>query len=160
MSTLVVYFSATGTTRQVADKLGRAIGAPVEEIKPNPPFTAADLDWNNPSSRSSKQHRDRSMRPAIVQPAPDASNYDTILVGYPLWWETAPREVRTWLESQDLASKTIATFATSASSIRGANGVQLHDSAPNAHWVDGERFTPSTSEKQLEAWADRVQSAQ
>ncbi|MEE1295761.1 MAG: flavodoxin [Bifidobacterium sp.] len=159
MSTLIVYFSATGTTRRVAEKLSAAIDAPAEEIKAEPPFTAADLDWNDPSSRCSKEHADRSMRPAIQQPAPDASGYDTVLLGYPLWWETAPREVRTWLESQDWSGKTIATFATSSMSVRGADGTQLHDSAPAAHWVDGRRFTPSTPEIELRNWAESVEAA-
>lgn len=152
---LVVYITGTGTTRRVAEHLASAIGADLQEIIPDPPFTGADLDWTNPNSRSSRQHADRSMRPAIAT-NPSIDGYSEILVGYPLWWDTAPREVRTWLESHDFAGKTLTTFATSSSSTRGALGEQLHDSAPNAHWVDGRRFDTNASEAELKAWADSI----
>ncbi|WP_242357558.1 flavodoxin [Bifidobacterium pseudolongum] len=152
---LVVYITGTGTTRRVAEHLASAIGADLQEIIPDPPFTGADLDWTNPNSRSSRQHADRSMRPAIAT-NPSIDGYSEILVGYPLWWDTAPREVRTWLESHDFAGKTLTTFATSSSSTRGALGEQLHDSAPNAHWVDGRRFDANASEAELKAWADSI----
>ena len=152
---LVAYITGTGNIRQVAEHLAAAIGADLQEIVPNPPFTGADLDWTNPNSRSSRQHANRSMRPAIAT-NPSINGYDKIFVGYPLWWDTAPREVRTWLESHDFAGKTITTFATSSSSTRGALGTQLHDSAPNAHWVDGRRFDVHANEAELKAWADSI----
>ena len=124
---LVVYISATGTTRRVAQNLAKAIDADLAEIVPVPPFTAQDIDWTDPTSRASRQHADRAMRPPISA-SPSADGYDEIFVGYPLWWDTAPREVRTWLESHDFTGKTITTFATSSSSTRGALGEQLHDS--------------------------------
>ena len=93
------------------------------------------------------------MRPELASPV-DVSDYDVVFVGYPLWWETAPRVVRTFLESADWAGKTIVTFATSGSSTRGADGVQLHDSAPAAHWVPGRRMAASESEAKLARWVE------
>lgn len=150
---LVTYFSATGTTCKVAKRLASAIGADITEIVPAQPYTAADLDWRDSSSRSSVEHRDRSLRPELADPI-DVSDYDVVFVGYPLWWETAPRVVRTFLESQDWSGKTIVTFATSGSSTRGADGVQLHDSAPNAKWVDGRRIATNENEAKLAKWVD------
>ena len=138
---LVVYISATGTTRRVAQNLAKAIDADLAEIVPVPPFTAQDIDWTDPTSRASRQHADRAMRPPISA-SPSADGYDEIFVGYPLWWDTAPREVRTWLESHDFTGKTITTFATSSSSTRGALGEQLHDSAPDAHWPQHSLLQP------------------
>ncbi|TPF96446.1 flavodoxin [Bifidobacterium sp. UTCIF-39] len=148
---LVTYFSATGTTRKVAKRLASAIGADITEIVPAQSYTAADLDWRDSSSRSSVEHHDRSLRPELADPI-DVSDYDVVFIGYPLWWETAPRVVRTFLESQDWSGKTIVTFATSGSSTRGADGVQLHDSAPNANWVDGRRIAANESETALAKW--------
>ncbi|MBT1166176.1 flavodoxin [Bifidobacterium simiarum] len=148
---LVTYFSATGTTRGVAERLSHAIGADLMQIVPAQPYTAADLDWRDPNSRSSVERRDRGTRPALAEPI-DVTPYDVVFVGYPLWWETAPRVVRTFLESEDWAGKTIVTFATSGSSTRGADGTQLHDSAPAAHWVPGRRIAASENEARLAKW--------
>ena len=148
---LVAYFSATGTTRVVAERLAKAISADIREITPAEPYTAADVDWRDPNSRSSVEHKHREMRPELAEFI-DVQPYDAVFVGYPLWWETAPRVVRTFLESQDWSGKTIVTFATSGSSIRGADGVQLHDSAPNAHWVAGRRFAANVKESELAKW--------
>ncbi|KAB7791289.1 flavodoxin [Bifidobacterium leontopitheci] len=151
--TLVVYFSATGTTRAVAERLAHAIGADLKEIMPAQPYTAADINWRDTASRSSVEHTHRDMRPALAEPI-GLEPYDVVFVGYPLWWETAPRVVRTFLESEDWAGKTIVTFATSGSSTRGADGVQLHDSAPAAHWIPGRRIAASESEARLARWVD------
>ncbi|MBT1172008.1 flavodoxin [Bifidobacterium sp. MA2] len=150
---LVTYFSATGTTRGVAERLAHAIGADIKEIRPAQPYTAADVDWRDSSSRSSVEHAHRDMRPALAKPI-DVKGYDVVFVGYPLWWETAPRVVRTFLESEDWTGRTIVTFATSGSSTRGADGVQLHDSAPAAHWVAGRRVSASEGETKLAKWVD------
>ncbi|KFI85214.1 MULTISPECIES: flavodoxin [Bifidobacterium] len=148
---LVTYFSATGTTRAVAERLAKAAGADIEEIVPAEPYTAADVDWRDPNSRSSVEHQHREMRPELAHSI-DITPYDVVFVGYPLWWETAPRVVRTFLESEDWSGKTIVTFATSGSSIRGADGVQLHDSAPAAHWIAGRRLAANVKESELDKW--------
>ena len=150
--TLVVFFSATGTTKSVAERLAAATGADLAEIKPKEPYTAADSDWRDESSRCFVEHQHRQMRPELASDSPSAGDYDVVFVGYPLWWETAPRVVRTWLEAQDWTAKTIVTFATSSSSVRGADGTQLHDSAPKAHWIAGKRLAAGVSEKQLKDW--------
>lgn len=152
---LVVYITGTGNTRRVAEHLADAIGADLREIVSDPPFTDADLDWTNPDSRSSRQHMDRSMRPALAED-PSTDGYDEIFLGYPLWWDTAPREVRTWLEAHDFAGKKLTTFATSSSSTRGALGTQLHDSAPDAQWIDGRRLDVNASEAELRGWAQSL----
>ncbi|NEG96890.1 flavodoxin [Bifidobacterium sp. SMB2] len=150
---LVTYFSATGTTRGVAERLAHAIGADLKEIVPAQPYTAADINWRDAASRSSVEHAHRDMRPALAEPI-DVKPYDVVSVGYPLWWETAPRVVRTFLESAEWSGRTIVTFATSGSSTRGADGTQLHDSASAAHWVAGRRIAASESEGRLANWVD------
>lgn len=152
---LVTYFSASGTTRAVAERLAHAIGADIKEIVSAQKYTAADLNWRDAASRSSVEHVHRDMRPELASPV-DVSDYDVVFVGYPLWWETAPRVVRTFLESADWAGKTIVTFATSGSSTRGADGTQLHDSAPAAHWVNGRRIGANESEAKLAKWAEEL----
>ena len=154
--TLVAYFSATGTTRGVAERLAKSIGADLAEIKAAQDYTAADIDWRDTSSRSYVEHQHRGMRPELAADAPSAEGYGVVFVGYPLWWETAPRVVRTWLEAQDWAGKTIVTFATSSTSTRGADGVQLHDSAPAARWMTGRRMPAGTTEAQLRDWVDSL----
>lgn len=150
---LVAYFSVSGTTQKVAERLAHAVGAELRRIVPAEPYTAADVDWRNPASRSSMEHANRGMRPAMRESI-DVTAYDVVFVGYPLWWETAPRVVRTFLEGVDWSGKTIVTFATSGSSTRGADGVQLHDSAPAASWVAGRRIAAGESEAQLARWVD------
>ena len=150
---LVAYFSVSGITQKVAERLAHAVGADLRRIVPTEPYTAADVDWRNPASRSSMEHANRGMRPAMREPI-DVTAYDVVFVGYPLWWETAPRVVRTFLEGVDWSGKTIVTFATSGSSTRGADGVQLHDSAPAASWVAGRRIAAGESEAQLARWVD------
>lgn len=152
---LVTYFSATGTTRAVAQRLAEAVGADLREIEPAEPYSAEDLDWRDADSRSSVEHRDRGMRPVMKTPI-DVSGYDVVFVGYPLWWETAPRVVRTFLEDSDWKGRTLVTFATSGSSVRGADGVQLHDSAPEADWRDGRRLSVSVSERELADWVESL----
>ena len=118
MSTmLVTYFTASGTTRTVAEHLAKAAGADIAELVPAQPYTPADLNWNDPNSRCTREHKDVSIRPQIAN-APDVSGYDVVFVGYPLWWEQAPNIIRTFLEGQDFSGKTVVTFATSSMSTK------------------------------------------
>ena len=116
---LVAYFSATGTTRKTAAALAEAIGADIFEIVPKIPYTKADLDWTDSSSRSTVEMKDSSSRPSIAVKCGNISDYDVIFVGFPIWWYVAPTIINAFLESYDLAGKTIVPFATSGGSGMG-----------------------------------------
>ena len=116
MKTLVAYFSASGVTKVVAEKLAEKIGADIYEIKPVKPYTDADLNWMNKNSRSSVEMKDKSSRPEIVKDGLNVSGYDRILLGYPVWWYTAPTIVNTFLEAYDFSGKEIIIWATSGGS--------------------------------------------
>lgn len=116
MKILVAYFSASGVTKGVAEKLAEKIGADTYEIKPVEPYTDADLNWMNRNSRSSVEMRDKSSRPEIIKGDIDVSKYDRILLGYPVWWYTAPTIVNTFLEAYDFSGKEIIIWATSGGS--------------------------------------------
>lgn len=115
-TSLVAYFSASGTTARVAETLARAASADLFEIAPANPYTAADLDWTDRSSRSTREMNDEASRPALAVDAPPLDGYDTIFVGFPIWWYVEPRIIDTFLESADFAGKTIVPFATSGGS--------------------------------------------
>ena len=136
-STLVVYFSATGTTARIADRLAEAIGADSFAIEPEVAYTAADLNWHDASSRSSIEMKDESARPAIRSRIADFDEYDTFFVGFPIWWYQAPRIIETFLESYDFAGKTIVVFATSGGSGLGDTESLLAPCAPGARWLPG-----------------------
>ncbi|MBQ8165554.1 MAG: NAD(P)H-dependent oxidoreductase, partial [Lachnospiraceae bacterium] len=110
---LVAYFSASGVTAKVANALAEALGATLHEIKPEIPYTAADLDWMNKQSRSSVEMSDKSYRPAIKDNLDNMADYDVIYLGFPIWWYVAPTIINTFLESYDMSGKTIILFATS-----------------------------------------------
>ena len=114
--TLVAYFSASGVTAKAAEKIAETIGADLYEIRPQLPYTAKDLDWMNRNSRSSVEMNDPASRPAIAQSLDNMAQYDTILVGFPIWWYVEPRIIDTFLESYDFSGKTMIPFATSGSS--------------------------------------------
>lgn len=135
--TLVTYFSATGTTEKVAKELAQKVGADLWEIKPAVPYTAADLDWMNKKSRSSVERADQSSRPEIGGSLENIGDYDTIFVGFPIWWYVAPTITNTFLESHDFSGKTIITFATSGGSGFGETLPKLKDSCPGATLKQG-----------------------
>ncbi|MDF7640636.1 flavodoxin [Bifidobacterium sp. ESL0784] len=151
---LVTYFSATGNTRAVAQKLAKAAEADLKEIKPAKPYVGSELDYENEKSRVNVEHA-ADARPQMAAPI-DIGAYDVVFVGYPLWFGVAPQIVRTFLESQDFTGKAIVTFATSGSSVEGANGEHLHDSAPKATWKTGRRFTPDVSVEDLDQWVKEL----
>jgi len=153
---LVAYFSASGVTAKLAQKLASAIGADLHEIKPETSYTKADLDWTNKSSRSTIEMNDKSFRPPIVGKVADMSQYNTIYVGFPIWWYVAPTIINTFLEGYDLTGKTIVPFATSGGSGMGNTNAELKDSCPGAILKEGRRFSPSVSEGELKSWAESI----
>ena len=135
--TLVAYFSASGTTARVAEQIADATGADLYEIAPAERYTRADLDWTNKKSRSTLEMNDGSCRPAIAEELPDLEAYDTIFLGFPVWWYVEPRIVDTFLDGCDLSDKTVVPFATS-----GGSGIDKAESKmkaehPQAKWVKG-----------------------
>ena len=153
---LVTYFSATGTTKGVAERLAATIGADIFEIVPAKPYTNADLDWRDKKSRSSVEMADRSSRPAIANAAPDLAKYTTIYVGFPIWWYREPSIIDTFIESNAalLEGKTIVPFATSGGSGMGDSTANLQKLAPKAKVIEGRRFNASVDADTLKAWAE------
>lgn len=150
---LVAYFSASGTTAKVAKKMAEAIGADLFEIKPEKPYTGADLNWQNKNSRSSVEMNDRSSRPAIAVKAADMPQYDVVFVGFPVWWYREPSIIDTFMESYDFAGKTVIPFATSGGSGLGDSAANMQKLAKGAKVVNGKRFSGSASAEELKAWA-------
>ena len=155
---LVVYFSATGTTKGVAQRLAGAIGGDIFEIVPAKPYTDADLNWRNKQSRSSVEMADRKSRPAIANAAPELANYTTVYVGFPIWWYREPSIIDTFVESNaaPLAGKTIVPFATSGGSGMGDSSANLQALAPKARVTEGRRFRASVDADTLKEWASAV----
>ena len=154
--TLVAYFSASGVTKGVAEKLAAATGSDLYEIKPAEPYTPADLNWNDKNSRSSVERNDPSSRPALVDQGADLAGYDRIYLGFPIWWYTAPRIIRTFLESYDFAGKTIVLFATSGGSGLGQTAAELASSCPGAEIKSGKLLNGTLSEAALKQWAQSL----
>ena len=134
--TLVAYFSASGRTAKVAEKLAAAMGADSYEIKPEVKYTKADLNWMNKNSRSSVEMNDKSFRPAIITGDVDVSGYSTVYLGFPIWWYVAPTLINTFLEAYDFSGKKIVLFATSGGSSFGNTAAELKPSAPNAEIIE------------------------
>lgn len=144
--TLVAYFSAGGVTRAVAERLAAAAGADLFEIRPAVPYTAADLDWTNKNSRSSVEMSNPGSRPEIAQRLEGMEGYDTVFVGFPIWWYVAPSIVRTFLESYDFSGKTLIPFATSGGSGLGKTLEQLKPLCPGALWKEGRMLTGASEQ--------------
>lgn len=152
---LVAYFSASGTTARAAKAIAQAVGGDLYEIRPAVPYTAADLDWTNKKSRSSVEMNDPACRPAIAAPVENMDQYDTVFLGFPIWWYVAPTIVNTFLESYDFSGKTIVLFATSGGSGLGRSAAGLRGSvAADARIVDGRMLNGRLDEKELRAWVD------
>ncbi len=135
-TTLVAYFSATGTTKAAAEKLAQAVDADLHEIQPEQPYTDADLDWHNQQSRSSLEMKDKSSRPAIKNKVENMDQYTTVYIGYPIWWYIAPTIINTFVEQYNLEGKTVIPFFTSGGSGAGETMKYLTPSAPKANWKD------------------------
>ena len=152
---LIAYFSASGVTAKVADKLAKATGADLFEIKPTKPYTSEDLDWTNKKSRSSVEMADINSRPKIANKVVDMNKYDVIFVGFPIWWYREPSIIDTFMESYDFSGKQVVPFATSGSSGMGNSGSIMQKLAPKAKVDSGKRFSSSVSENDLKSWASK-----
>ena len=155
--TLVVYFSATGTTKGVAEKIAGITGADTYEIKAAQEYTDADLNWNDSNSRSTKEQDDSSVRPEIGSEAVSLDGYTTIYIGYPIWWGEEPRIMDTFVENYSFDGITIIPFCTSSSSGIGRSGQNLADNAGSGTWLDGKRFGAGASEDEIRSWIEELQ---
>lgn len=152
---LVAYFSASGVTAKVAENLSDALGADLFEIVPKVRYTKADLDWRDKASRSTIEMNDPFSRPEIEALRDNIADYDTIYVGFPIWWYVAPTIINTFLESYDLAGKTIIPFATSGGSGMGKTNEKLAPSCPGAMLKTGKVFSMNASRQELSDWANQ-----
>lgn len=155
---LVAYFSASGVTAKVAEKLSEAIGADLYAIEPEVPYTKADLDWMDKKSRSTIEMNNPTSRPAIAGKRDNMNDYDTVFVGFPIWWYVAPTIINTFLESYDLTGKTIIPFATSGGSDMGKTNEKLLPSCKGAKLLDGKVFKASVSGADLAKWAEGLEN--
>ena len=155
-TSLVAYFSASGTTARAAETLARAASADQFEIAPADPYTAADLDWTDRSSRSTKEMNDGANRPTLAVDAPPLDGYDTIFVGFPIWWYVEPRIIDTFLESADFAGKTIVPFATSGGSGLGKAPERMASLTPGATVLPGKLLNGGPSETTLRTWIENL----
>ena len=151
---LVAYFSASGVTKKVAEKLAEAAGADLFEIKPEQPYTKADLNWMDKQSRSTVEMKDRNCRPAMAV-KPDVSGYEVILVGFPVWWYREPSIIDTFMKCADFTGKTVVPFCTSGGSGLGDSAKNMQSLAPGAKVLEGKRFSSSTPAEELKQWAER-----
>ncbi|MBQ2536251.1 MAG: NAD(P)H-dependent oxidoreductase [Bacteroidaceae bacterium] len=154
MKVLVAYFSASGTTKGVAQQLAEVTGGTLHEIKPEQPYTDADLDWRNKKSRSSVEMQDRKSRPAITDKLTNLQDYDVIYVGFPIWWNTCPTIINTFMEAYDFQGKTVIPFATSGGSSIKKACEDLKAAYPDVKWKEG-KLLNRTSKKDLEDWVKK-----
>ncbi|MBR2069449.1 MAG: NAD(P)H-dependent oxidoreductase [Candidatus Gastranaerophilales bacterium] len=153
---LVAYFSATGTTKKVAQNLSKALNCDIYEIKPLQPYTSADLDWTNSKSRSSVEMKDRKSRPEMTSDEISIKDYDTIYLGFPIWWYVAPTIINTFLEKHDFSNKKIVLFATSGGSGFGKTIDNLKPSvSSSAVIVEGDILNNNPSVDELKKWAEK-----
>ena len=155
MKTLVAYFSATGTTRAIAVKVAAVTGGTLYEIRPEVPYTDADLNWRNRKSRSSVEMADRSSRPAFVADLEEAGSYDRIFIGFPVWWYTAPTIINTFLETYDFSGKEVIFFATSGGSSIKKACADFRKAYPALGWKDGALLNRA-SESDIRKWVESL----
>lgn len=153
---LVTYFSASVVTKKVGEILAKAAGADQYEIKPEVPYTTADLDWMDKNSRSTIEMNDPSFRPALADKDAKIADYDVIFVGFPVWWYVAPTIINTFLESYDFSGKTVIPFATSGSSGVENCEKKLRAQYPEIHWKSGKLLNGRSSEEKLAAWVKEL----
>lgn len=153
---LVAYFSATGTTKGVAEHIANGLNADIYEIVPEEAYTDADLDYNDNNSRTTIEMNDPDARPAISGSVENMEQYDIIFVGYPIWWGEAPRIVSTFMESYDFSGKTIVPFCTSGGSDIGSSATSLEQLTNGATWLDGRRLNGSDSQDTVMEWVNSL----
>ena len=154
--TLVVYYSASGNTERVAKDIAEAAGADLFEIVPTEVYTSEDLNWTNSDSRVSREHDDESLRdvPLTTTEVPDWDSYDTVFIGYPIWWGIAAWPVDTFVKNNDFTGKAVIPFATSSSSSMGQSGSLLADMAGTGEWQEGQRFSSGVSSDDVQSWVN------
>ena len=155
---LVVYYSATGNTEEAADYIAELTGGDLFELEPTDPYTDADLDYGDPDSRVSREYADESLRDValVADTVENWEDYDTVFVGYPIWWGIAAWPVDTFVEANDFTGKTVIPFCTSASSGLGQSGELLAELAGTGDWQEGTRFRSSVSEDDVRTWLDEL----
>ena len=155
---LVVYYSATGNTERVANSIAEATGGDLFEIEPTEPYTDDDLNWNDESSRVSREYEDESLRdvPLVNTTVDGWDDYDTVFIGYPIWWGIAAWPVDGFVEANDFSDKTVIPFATSASSGMGQSGELLADLAGTGDWQDGMRFSSGAGDDEVQDWVETL----
>ena len=151
---LVAYFSASGVTAKLAERLAKAIGADLHEIQPEVSYTEADLDWMDKKSRSSVEMNDKSFRPVVANKVENMEQYQVIFIAFPIWWYVAPTIVNSFMEQYDLTGKTIIPLATSGSSGMGNTNKELAGSCLGAELKEGKRFPADASAEELKVWAE------
>ena len=152
--TLVVYFSVTGNTKGVAEKIAGITGADMYEIKAAEEYTSEDIDYDNADSRTTHEQNDPSVRPKIGSDTISLEGYSTIYIGYPIWWGQEPRIMDTFVESYDFDGITVIPFCTSGSSDIGQSGQNLADNAGSGNWIEGKRFDSGASQDEIQSWID------
>lgn len=154
MKTLVAYFSASGETKKLATTLAGVVSGDLFEIRPETPYSDADLNWNDKKSRSTIEMTDIACRPPILEKVVNIEQYSSIFIGFPIWWYESPRIIQTFLESYDLTGKTVIPFATSGGSDMGNIDAILQRSAQTANWKLGKRLQANASDKDISAWVE------
>ena len=154
--TIVVYFSATGTTKGVAERIASVTNADIFELIPAEPYSDADLDWNDKNSRTTIEMNDQKARPAIANDTVNLDSYTTVYIGYPIWWGDAPRIMSTFVEAHDFDGKTVIPFCTSGGSGIGRSGSNLASQAGSGKWIDGDRLDAGISESKIQDWINSM----
>ncbi|MBO4591265.1 MAG: flavodoxin [Eubacterium sp.] len=154
---LVAYFSATGTTKGVAEKIASIEGADVYEITAAEPYSDADLNWNDSNSRTTKEQNDKSVRPEIGSEKLDLTGYTKIYIGYPIWWGEEPRIMDTFVEGYDFGNIKMIPFCTSGGSGIGSSGKNLAENAGSGNWIEGDRLNGNISEEELKSWIEGLE---
>lgn len=153
---LVAYFSASGTTAEIAKEVSKILGSDMFEIKPVKPYTSEDLDWTNQNARTTLEMKDEKSRPEIANKIANFDDYDTIFLGFPIWWYVAPHIINNFLESYDFTGKTIRPFFTSGGSGAGQTDEKLHLSAPKAIWRPAKRLY-ANNEERIKNWINDIE---